>query len=37
MNSQPPILELFKLTKVYPTPKGPAVIVKEFNIIPHSS
>jgi nitrate/nitrite transport system ATP-binding protein len=27
-----PILELFKLSKAYPTPKGPAVIVKEFNL-----
>ena len=24
--------ELFNLTKVYPTPKGPAVIVKDFNL-----
>jgi nitrate/nitrite transport system ATP-binding protein len=27
-----PILELFKLTKAYPSPKGPAVIVKDFNL-----
>jgi nitrate/nitrite transport system ATP-binding protein len=27
-----PVLELFKLSKAYPTPKGPAVIVKEFNL-----
>ena len=27
-----PVLELFKLTKAYPTPKGPAVIVKEFTL-----
>jgi len=32
MNSQAPILELFKLSKAYPTPKGPAVIVKDFNL-----
>ena len=25
-------LELFNLTKIYPTPKGPAVIVKDFNL-----
>ena len=24
--------ELFNLTKVYPTPKGPAIIVKDFNL-----
>ena len=24
--------ELFNLTKVYPSPKGPAVIVKDFNL-----
>ena len=27
-----PILELFKLSKSYPSPKGPACIVKEFNL-----
>lgn len=27
-----PVLELFKLTKAYPTPKGPAVIVKDFSL-----
>ncbi|MBC8128136.1 MAG: ABC transporter ATP-binding protein [Gloeobacteraceae cyanobacterium ES-bin-144] len=27
-----PVLELFKLTKAYPSPKGPAVIVKEFTL-----
>jgi nitrate ABC transporter ATP-binding subunit len=32
MNSHAPILELFKLSKSYPTPKGPAVIVKDFNL-----
>ena len=25
-------LELSNLTKTYPTPKGPAVIVKDFNL-----
>ena len=25
-------VELSNLTKVYPTPKGPAVIVKDFNL-----
>jgi len=24
--------ELFNLTKIYPTPKGPAIIVKDFNL-----
>src|SRR5262245_5885299 len=24
--------ELFNLTKIYPSPKGPAVIVKDFNL-----
>src|SRR6266568_9512568 len=24
--------ELFNLTKIYPTPKGPAVIVKDFDL-----
>lgn len=33
MNSaQAPVLELFKLSKSYPTSKGPAVIVKDFNL-----
>jgi nitrate/nitrite transport system ATP-binding protein len=27
-----PVLELFKLSKAYPTPKGPAVIVKDFTL-----
>ncbi len=27
-----PVLELFKLTKAYPSPKGPAVIVKDFTL-----
>ena len=27
-----PVLELFKLTKVYPSAKGPAVIVKDFSL-----
>ena len=27
-----PILELFKLSKAYPTPTGSSVIVKEFNL-----
>jgi nitrate ABC transporter ATP-binding subunit len=27
-----PVLELFKLTKAYPSPKGPAVIVKNFTL-----
>jgi nitrate/nitrite transport system ATP-binding protein len=27
-----PVLELFKLTKSYPTAKGPAVIVKDFTL-----
>ena len=25
-------VELSKLTKIYPTPKGPAIIVKDFNL-----
>ena len=25
-------VELFNLSKIYPTPKGPAVIVKDFNL-----
>lgn len=29
---QAPVLELFKLSKTYPSPKGPAVIVKEFTL-----
>ncbi|MEK8022200.1 MAG: ABC transporter ATP-binding protein [Candidatus Hydrogenedentota bacterium] len=28
-----PYLELNKLEKVYPTPKGPAVIVRDFNLL----
>src|SRR5216117_3271087 len=28
----PHYCELSKLTKIYPTPKGPAVIVKDFNL-----
>ena len=27
-----PVLELFKLSKAYPSPKGPAVIVKDFTL-----
>lgn len=27
-----PVLELFKLTKTYPSPNGPAVIVSDFNL-----
>lgn len=27
-----PVLELFKLCKAYPSPKGPAVIVKDFTL-----
>lgn len=27
-----PVLELFNLTKTYPSPKGPAVIVKDFSL-----
>jgi nitrate ABC transporter ATP-binding subunit len=27
-----PVLELFKLTKAYPSPKGPAVIVSDFSL-----
>ncbi|MFT4176001.1 MAG: ABC transporter ATP-binding protein [Luteolibacter sp.] len=27
-----PVLELFKLSKSYPSPKGPAVIVKDFTL-----
>lgn len=30
--AQAPVLELFKLSKTYPSPKGPAVIVKEFTL-----
>lgn len=29
---QAPVLELFKLTKAYPSANGPAVIVKDFNL-----
>ncbi len=32
MTTSAPILELFNLSKAYPSPKGPAVIVKEFNL-----
>jgi len=32
MNSRSPILELFRLSKSYPTPQGPAVIVKDFTL-----
>ena len=32
MSFHAPILELFNLLKAYPTPKSPAVIVKEFNL-----
>lgn len=32
MSIHAPVLELFKLTKAYPTPKGPAIIVKDFNL-----
>jgi len=32
MTERAPALELFKLNKTYPTPKGPAVIVKDFSI-----
>ncbi len=32
MSDRAPALELFKLNKTYPTPKGPAVIVKDFSI-----
>ncbi len=31
-DSQAPILELFRLSKSYPSPSGPAVIVREFNL-----
>lgn len=31
-DSHAPILELFRLSKAYPTANGPAVIVKEFNL-----
>jgi nitrate/nitrite transport system ATP-binding protein len=31
-SAQAPLLELFKLTKAYPSPKGPAVIVKDFSL-----
>jgi nitrate/nitrite transport system ATP-binding protein len=31
-NLQAPVLELFRLSKAYPTPKGPAVIVKDFTL-----
>ena len=32
MTAHAPILELFKLSKAYPSPKGPAVIVKDFTL-----
>lgn len=32
MTTHAPVLELFKLSKAYPTPKGPAVIVKDFTL-----
>lgn len=32
MSERAPALELFRLNKAYPTPKGPAVIVKDFSI-----
>jgi len=32
MNSSPPMLELDRLWKTYDTPKGPATIVKNFNL-----
>jgi len=30
--SNAPVLELYRLSKSYPTPKGPAVIVNDFNL-----
>ena len=27
-----PYLEISKLNKIYPTPKGPAIIVKDFDL-----
>jgi nitrate/nitrite transport system ATP-binding protein len=30
--STAPVLELFKLSKTYPSPKGPAVIVRDFTL-----
>jgi len=32
MTAHAPILELFKLSKAYPSPKGPNVIVKDFTL-----
>jgi ABC-type nitrate/sulfonate/bicarbonate transport system ATPase subunit len=32
MTTHAPVLELFKLSKAYPTPKGSAVIVKDFTL-----
>jgi nitrate ABC transporter ATP-binding subunit len=32
MTAHAPVLELFKLTKAYPSAKGPAVIVKDFTL-----
>ena len=32
MTTHAPVLELFKLTKAYPSAKGPAVIVKDFTL-----
>ncbi|MES2475258.1 MAG: ABC transporter ATP-binding protein [Verrucomicrobiota bacterium] len=32
MTAQAPVLELFKLSKAYPSANGPAVIVKEFTL-----
>jgi nitrate/nitrite transport system ATP-binding protein len=32
MSTHAPVLELFKLSKAYPSPKGPAVIVKDFTL-----
>jgi nitrate/nitrite transport system ATP-binding protein len=32
MTAHAPVLELFKLSKVYPSAKGPAVIVKDFTL-----
>jgi nitrate/nitrite transport system ATP-binding protein len=32
MTPKAPVLELFKLSKAYPSPKGPAVIVKDFSL-----
>lgn len=32
IRSNAPVLELYRLSKAYPTPKGPAVIVNDFNL-----